>query len=336
LLPVRVAIGMWLTQALIGPMYLALPGVSQRHDTAVWICSAVALGWAMMNALVPSDPRLEFLYPAGGAMAIASVAVLVASTGGADSPLRASQLFFVVFAAWFMPRRLGILMLVGATMATLLPLSYDGQALGRARLGWTIMLVLTFLVVGITIMAARARLENLRDRARRESLRDPLTGLANRRAVQAHFAGLEHRRRASDSAGFVLIDLDNFKQINTHHGQAGGDRALTVVARALRDAVREEDLVARIGGDEFAIVAHDVDTDGLLEIASRAVAGVASASRLLDLDGVTLGASAGVAISPQPPASLERLMSIADVALSAIKAQGKGQVRLAEPVTAAG
>lgn len=77
LLPVCVAIGMWLTQALIGPLYLALPGVSQRHATAVWICSAVALCWAVMNALIPSDPRLGFLYPVGGAMAIASVAVLL-------------------------------------------------------------------------------------------------------------------------------------------------------------------------------------------------------------------------------------------------------------------
>ena len=102
---------------MIGPLYLALPAVSQRHATAVWICSAVALGWAVMNALLPSDRRLQFLYPTGGAMAIVSVAALVASTGGADSPLRASQMFFVVFAAWFMSRTLGILMLASATAA---------------------------------------------------------------------------------------------------------------------------------------------------------------------------------------------------------------------------
>jgi diguanylate cyclase (GGDEF)-like protein len=332
LLPVRVAIGMWIIQALIGPLYLALPAVSQRHASAVWICSAVALGWAVLNAVVPSDPRLEFLYTAGGATAIACVAVLVASTGGADSPLRASQLFFVVFAAWFMPRRLAILMLASATAATLLPLIYDDRALAGARLGWTIMLLLTFLVVGITIMAARAKLENLRDRARRESLRDPLTGVANRRALEAHFQRLEHRRRVTDSAGFVLIDLDNFKQINTNHRHAGGDRALTVVADSLREAVREGDLVARLGGDEFAIVAHDVDMEALLGIAQRAVDGVAAASSRLALDGVMLGASAGVAMSAEGAASLEDLLRIADVALSEVKAQGKGRVRLAEPV----
>ncbi len=332
LLPVRVAIGMWITQALIGPLYLALPAVSQRHATAVWICSGVALGWGVMNALIPSDPRLELLYPAGGVMAIASVAVLVASTGGADSPLRASQLFFVVFATWFMSRRLGILMLASATAATLLPLIYDDRAFDGARLGWTIMLVLTFLVVGITIMAARAKLENLRDRARRDSLRDPLTGAANRRALQAHFQRLEHRRRATDSAGFVLIDLDDFKRINTTYGHAGGDRALRAVADALREAVREEDLVARIGGDEFAIVAHDVDMDTLLGIAQRVVDHVAAASGLLAFDGVMLGASVGVAMSAEGIGSLEDLLSTADVALSEVKTHGKGRVQVAEPV----
>ncbi len=335
LLPVRVAIGMWITQALIGPLYLALPGVSQRHATAVWICSAVSLGWVVINAFVPSDPRLRFLYPAGGAMAIASVAVLVASTGGADSPLRASQLFFVVFAAWFMSRRLGVVMLAGATIATLFPLIYDRRAFQGPNLGWTIMLMLTFLVVGITIMAARAKLENLRDRARRESLRDPLTGVANRRALQAHFQRLERRQRMSGTAGFVLIDLDNFKQINTSHGHAGGDRALVIVANALREAVREEDLLARIGGDEFAIVAHDVDKDALLAIAQRAIDRVAAARDLLALDGVMLGASAGAAIYVGRAAPLEGLLRIADVALSDVKAHGKGRVQLAEPVAQA-
>lgn len=323
---------MWIIQALIGPLYLALPGVSQRHATAVWICSGIALGWGMMNALLPADRRLEFLYPLGGFAAISSVAVLVASTGGADSPLRASQLFFVVFATWFMSRRLGIVMLATATAATLLPLVYDDRALDGARLGWTIILVLTFLVVGITIMAARAKLENLRDRARRESLRDPLTGVANRRALQAHFQGLEHRRRLTDGAGFMLIDLDNFKEINTRHGHAGGDRALTVVADALRDAVREEDLVARIGGDEFAVVAQDVDTNELMEIAQRVVERVAVGSRVLALDGVILSASVGVAMSAEGATSLEDLLSIADVALSEVKAHGKGRVQVAEPI----
>ena len=172
----RVAIGMWVTQALIGPLYLALPGVDGRHAGVVYACSLFALLWAVMNALIPSDPRLAFLFPLGGVLALTDVSVLVASTGGAGSPLRASQLFFVVFAAWFMPRKIGVAVLTGAVVLTLMPLAYDGNALAGPSLGWTIMLILTFVVVGTTIIAARGKLERLRDRARAESLRDPLDG----------------------------------------------------------------------------------------------------------------------------------------------------------------
>jgi diguanylate cyclase (GGDEF)-like protein len=328
-LPVRVAIGMWVTQAVIGPLYLALPGVSGRHAAVVYALSAGALLWAVMNALIPSDPRLAFMFPLGGVLALTDVSVLVASTGGAGSPLRASQLFFVVFAAWFMPRRTGVTVLTGAVVLTLLPLAYDGHALAGSSLGWTIMLILTFVVVGTTIIAARGKLERLRDRARADSLRDPLTGLANRRALVDHFRRFTAGRRGSDRLGLLLIDLDHFKQVNTRHGLGGGDHALNIVAGALRDAVRDGDLVARIGGDEFAIVASDVDIKLLALIGERAVQGITAATEILKLEGISLGASAGAALSPEDGSTPEELFIAADVALAAAKSDGKGRLVLA-------
>lgn len=330
-LPVRVAIGMWIIQGLIGPVYLALPGVSQRHATAVVLCSVVALGWAVMNALLPNDPRLTFLYSAGGLVALADVSVLVASTGGASSPLRASQLFIVVFAAWFMRRRSGIRVLVGAVALTLLPLVYDSHALTGSALGWTIMLVLTFLVVGVTIITARAKLESLRDRARKDSFQDPLTGIANRRALDRYFRPTGRLRRESDRFGVVLIDLDHFKRVNTRCGHPGGDRALTVVANALRDVVRDGDLLARIGGDEFAIIVSDVDIGTLTTIGERAVASITAASETaqVELHGVALGASAGAALCPRDGQTLDELLIAADLALSTAKAEGKGRMKVA-------
>jgi diguanylate cyclase (GGDEF)-like protein len=328
-LPVRVSIGMWVAQALTGPLYLALPGVSQRHAGMVLVCTGLALAWAAMNALIPNDPRLVFLYPLGGLVALADVSALVASTGGASSPLRATQLFIVVFGAWFMPRKSGVRLLAGAVAVTLLPLAYDGQALAGAPLGWTIMLVLAFMVVGTTILAARGKLESLRDRARADSLRDPLTGLANRRALAGHFHESTLGRRQTDRLGVVLIDLDHFKAVNTRHGHSGGDHALTVVADALRGVVRDGDLVARIGGDEFAIVALDVDATVLAMIGQRAVGGIRAASEELELEGVTLTASAGAALFPGDGSTPEELFIAADLALSAAKAGGKGRLTLA-------
>ena len=325
----RISIGMWIAQALIGPLYLALPGVSQRHAGIVLVCTGVALAWAVMNAVIPNDPRLLFLYPLGGLVALADVSALVASTGGASSPLRASQLFIVVFAAWFMSQKSGVRVLAGAVAVTLLPLAYDSRALAGAPLGWTIMLVLAFLVVGTTILAARGKLESLRDRARAESLRDPLTGLANRRALAGHFHRSTLGQRRTDRLGVVMIDLDHFKDVNTRHGHAGGDHALTVVADALRGVVRDGDLVARIGGDEFAIVALDVDASVLAMIGQRAVRGIRAAGEKLNLEGVALGASAGAALFPDDGNTPEELFIAADLALSAAKAGGKGRLALA-------
>ena len=328
-LPVRVAIGMWITQALIGPLYLALPGVNGRHAGIVYACGVLALLWAVMNASIPSDPRLAFLYLVGGMLALTDVSVLVASTGGAGSPLRASQLFFVVFAAWFMPRKHGIAVLTAAVLLMLLPLAYDGHAWAGASLGWTIMLILTFVVVGTTILAARGKLESLRDRARAQSLRDPLTGLANRRALEEQFRRFTAGRRENDRLGLLLIDLDHFKMVNTRHGLGGGDRALIVVADVLRDAVRDGDVVARIGGDEFAIIASGADIIVLELIGQRAVQGITAANETLGLEGINLGASAGAALSPQDGSTPEELFIAADIALAAAKSDGKGRLVLA-------
>jgi diguanylate cyclase (GGDEF)-like protein len=234
-----------------------------------------------------------------------------------------------VFAAWFRVRRAGLRMLIGGMVATLLPLAYDPHALAGPQLASTIILMMILPVVGGTIIAARGRLEAVRDQARADSLRDPLTGLANRRALDAEFRGLGHSRRDGDRLGVVLIDLDGFKQINTDHGHAGGDRALVAVAGALREAVRERDLVARIGGDEFAIVAADVDARTLSALAQRAVEGIGGAGRALGLDGISLGASAGAAVFPEDGRTAVDLLRAADVALSAAKRDGKGRIELA-------
>ena len=125
---------------------------------------------------------------------------------------------------------------------------------------------------------------------------DGLTGCLNHTAMQ-HMLRREIDRceRTGHRLSLVLIDLDDFKQVNEEHGHLAGDEVLRRVGAALRNTVRPYDLVARYGGDEFAVVAIEADERVASELAERALAGIERA--LKDEDGVhrAHGASAGVA-----------------------------------------
>jgi diguanylate cyclase (GGDEF)-like protein len=154
----QLAIGMWIALALVGPLYVALPGVDRGHAAVVFVGSAVAMLCAALTAVIPDQLRLRFMYPLGVTLALGVVSAAVAATGGAGSPLRGFALFYVVFGAWFLPRRAGERVLAASVLANLLPLIYDGGALAGASLGRTVVLTGTFLASGAAIIAVRSEL----------------------------------------------------------------------------------------------------------------------------------------------------------------------------------
>lgn len=165
------------------------------------------------------------------------------------------------------------------------------------------------------------------ERLQHEAHHDPLTGLANRspllERLTSHLVGPE-----AASTAVLLLDLDAFKQVNDEAGHAAGDRLLQVAAERLRGAVREQDLPARLGGDELAVICRGVDDEAsLLDVATRvhhAVQGpVVHGEHRLDLL-LSLGAARA---APQDTA--EALLARADEALYAAKRAGGGAVRLA-------
>ncbi|MER3487180.1 MAG: hypothetical protein C4345_15585, partial [Chloroflexota bacterium] len=118
---------------------------------------------------------------------------------------------------------------------------------------------------------AMARLEAER-RAVHQAYHDPLTGLANRRALLERLEYLVQRVRRGKgrrSGGLILLDLNDFKEVNDVYGNLTGDRVLEEVARRLEGAVRPGDLVARLGGDEFAVLLFDLGQAGVRPAASR-------------------------------------------------------------------
>jgi diguanylate cyclase (GGDEF)-like protein len=168
-----------------------------------------------------------------------------------------------------------------------------------------------------------ARLSAERDRA---AWVDPLTGLANRRGLQARFTGLMSARsreeEQSTHMALLMLDLDRFKHVNDALGHEMGDRLLIAIGERLMRTCPRGGVVGRLGGDEFAILAPNLhDLDDAERIAARVLADL-SQPVWLDEINVDVTASVGIAVSPQHGDDFPTLMRHADVALYVAKKRG--------------
>jgi diguanylate cyclase (GGDEF)-like protein len=163
------------------------------------------------------------------------------------------------------------------------------------------------------------------------ALKDPLTGIANRRLLAERMSmALVHARRNKSTTAVVYLDLDGFKQINNTLGHGAGDALLKMVAGRLVATVREEDTVARLGGDEFIMALWNVTgTDDAAKVALKVVEAV---SQPYGIEGhtVRITTSAGIAIYPVHGEDADTLMKNADLALYEAKRAGKNACRISE------
>jgi diguanylate cyclase (GGDEF)-like protein len=155
---------------------------------------------------------------------------------------------------------------------------------------------------------------------------DPLTGLPNRVAMQSLLAQeLDNAQRNKALAAILFIDLDRFKQANDTHGHAFGDRLLIQAANRIRNNVREDDIVARIGGDEFTVILPGVKNPREAASVSRKL--IQSLSRRFEIDGHTIytGASVGIAMYPDDGVRGPELLKMADTAMYRAKSAGRSR-----------
>ncbi|HET7676648.1 MAG TPA: GAF domain-containing protein [Candidatus Limnocylindrales bacterium] len=148
---------------------------------------------------------------------------------------------------------------------------------------------------------------------------DPLTGLRHQGGFRE---ALDRALETSGQVGLLMVDLDNFKAYNDHHGHQAGDRLLQRLAERLTASVRSEDIVCRYGGDEFALILPDTDERGARAVARKLLAAVDAAS---DDPAVRVGASIGIAAHPVDAGRAADLVAIADTALYLAKQSGKGR-----------
>ena len=160
---------------------------------------------------------------------------------------------------------------------------------------------------------------------------DALTGLPNRVLLKEVMDSAVAGARRGERCAIFCLDLDRFKHVNDTLGHPVGDALLRAVTARLVASVRDTDLVARIGGDEFAIVQRQVDQPASAQALARRIVG--ELSRAFDVDGnrISIGTSVGIAIAPQDGDDADRLLRNADLALYRAKLDGRGKFRFYEP-----
>ncbi len=213
-------------------------------------------------------------------------------------------------------------------------LVWDGKlVLGHAPDNWAEDVSLAVCIAGMTgIGALSLALHQWRQAARHriEANTDPLTGLLNRRAL----FDLYGQRSFRASMAVIVFDIDRFKAVNDHFGHAAGDVILKYFAEDLSAALRSSDTVARMGGEEFALVLDDIVPSRAEQVAERVRDIFAQREVLVDGKTLRCTVSAGVACGTSGGTSFENVLSAADKALYAAKRGGRNRVEAASHLQA--
>ena len=179
--------------------------------------------------------------------------------------------------------------------------------------------------------ASRARLRQAYEEVREVALVDGLTGLGNHRSFQEQFESLlDQARRYRHELSLVLLDVDEFKQVNDAQGHAVGDDLLAEVGRLLHEQIRRADRAFRIGGDEFAILLPHTSADGAAQLARRILATGLSVRPAASY-ARPISFSAGVVSYPAHATNREQLQLYADAAMYRGKRSGRTVVTIVDP-----
>ncbi len=180
------------------------------------------------------------------------------------------------------------------------------------------------------LQAQMAETQRLHEQLREQALRDPLTGLHNRRYLFELAPGLlEQARRQQQALSVVLLDLDHFKLLNDTCGHAAGDLVLQRFATLLAETLRRSDVICRHGGEEFVALMPDTQADEAEAVMQRVLETFSALQLELGRRRLPRGTfSAGIALFPSHGSTLEQLLSRADRALYAAKHQGRARIEL--------
>jgi len=281
--------------------------------------AAALFAWALLMWVVRRPP--EWLLQAGVLYSITTLSILM----GAARPIGATPFFYlwpIVSCAFSFSRRMLWLAIAWMTATLGVALAFFAVGPIKGVMFWSIVTCVSFMGVMISVLRDRALV--LVRELELASTTDPLTGLLNRRAFGLAFERDIERAVADERPLSVAVfDLDYFKALNDELGHAGGDEALRAFARVLTSACRPGDVVARMGGEEFAVVLFGAGPEEAERIAER----VGQRLREESVGGETpMSVSAGVATLDHGASSPDRLLLLADKALYGAKDAGRSRV----------
>lgn len=327
----RISGWLWITAALVGATACFLPGA--MHVGVGWVlalsAAVLAYGIGSVTGAIPWEKASMNALAIGMAVTIPVAGFALFLTGGSLSYIEPMLVCSLLYAAFFFPARWAWPLSIELVLTAGTPLLYDSQAIENAYLPRYLGLAAGFLVATWVMVGLKRRLVDAEARQRDFANRDPLTGVGNRRNFDATLqrelkARTQPRggRREGDESplALLLLDLDDFKGVNDHHGHQVGDAVLCEAAKRAHSILRSTDTLARIGGDEFAVIAPGAHGEGVRRMAEaiRTAVGVRDPRS----ESPTPSASIGWAVYPDDGADFETLMRAADERMLRLKRNG--------------
>lgn len=261
---------LWLAGAGVAVAGWFLPGAPHDHPGLFWGLVAITVAYSLA-CIFRAIPWHRASY-AGHALAVVVLQPLVAAslwlTGGVDSYMGPVLVLPMLYVAYFFPARYAWPLAALEIVTYASPLVTSAGPHQHLLVARTLGYAVAYAGLTLTIQFLKRRLVEAERDQRRMAHQDPLTGLANRRAFdEALGAALSAGHAAGTRFTLLLADVDAFKQINDRFGHTTGDRVLRELAAHASAGVRSGDCLARIGGDELALVAPGAGRDAALRLA---------------------------------------------------------------------